>query len=566
MRFLLFLALIFLVTAQTAYAVTDPLAASNNRFGIHVVNESDLEDAAKLVNSSGGEWGYVKLVITEAERDQEKWQAIFDHMRELKLIPIVRIATRPAGSVWEKPEESDIREWADFLGSLNWVVQNRYVVIFNEPNHSKEWGGTLDPEGYAAMLKKFSQELKAESPDFFILPAGLDASAPNGGETMDEYQFVTRMATAVPDVFTTIDGWSSHSYPNPGFVGGANGFGRGTVRTFVWEKSFWHPIGITKNLPVFITETGWAHTGSRTPRGGLAPEVVAAQYETAFGNAWTDPSIAAVVPFILNYQDAPFDQFSFRKLDSPEFHPQFAAVGAIPKVAAEPEQLHAYSTISSDFPHKLVTKSHYRFHLTIENIGQSILTPDQFHFNIRAPEALTLTVGPLDKTSPFHHSDITLTVDTLEQTGPFEIGLQMMRGDKPVGGEIVQQVEIVPPPNVFIKAKMWFKQMTSGDDFTFLVYENGDLKKKVEGVSIENGTGEIAELRDVVPGQEYRFVLLKPFYLPQQVFAYLKEKDTTVEFPRLLPFDFNNDGAATVEDITEVLMQSPFGVLSKLLF
>ena len=45
----------------------------NNRFGIHILDETDLADAAALVNSNGGEWGYVTLVIRQDERDSARW-------------------------------------------------------------------------------------------------------------------------------------------------------------------------------------------------------------------------------------------------------------------------------------------------------------------------------------------------------------------------------------------------------------------------------------------------------------------------------------------------------------
>src|SRR3989338_6522114 len=135
---------------KPSLATSDPLSVSNNVFGIHVIDENDLIDAAKLVNGNGGEWGYVTLVIREEDRDTSKWQRIFDKMRELKLIPIVRLATYAEEQNWAKPKAEDVDSWVIFLSSLNWVVKNRYVILFNEPNHSNEWGGTVSPEEYVA--------------------------------------------------------------------------------------------------------------------------------------------------------------------------------------------------------------------------------------------------------------------------------------------------------------------------------------------------------------------------------------------------------------------------------
>jgi hypothetical protein len=110
--------------------------ASNNKFGIHLAKpaEEDIEDANALVNGNGGSWGYVTLVMQEDDRNKGQWQGTFDKLRELKLIPIIRIATKPEGGNWRRPSKEDAEEWANFLDSLHWVVKERYVILFNEPN------------------------------------------------------------------------------------------------------------------------------------------------------------------------------------------------------------------------------------------------------------------------------------------------------------------------------------------------------------------------------------------------------------------------------------------------
>src|SRR3990170_4022812 len=153
----------------------------NNKFGIHLAQPhlEDLEKAKDLVNSNGGDWGYVTLVIPENDRDKNKWQEVFDKMRELHLIPIIRLATVPQGDKWRRPTADDADSWVEFLNSLHWVVKDRYVILFNEPNHGNEWGGLVDPENYVKVALEFSKKLKEKNPDFFIMLAGLDASAPS---------------------------------------------------------------------------------------------------------------------------------------------------------------------------------------------------------------------------------------------------------------------------------------------------------------------------------------------------------------------------------------------------
>src|SRR5690606_12585759 len=83
----------------------------NNKFGIHLAqpHDEDLDRADELVNSSGGEWGYITLVIQENDRDVNKWQGIMDKLRERKLIPIIRLATQPENSNWRRPSSEEAK-------------------------------------------------------------------------------------------------------------------------------------------------------------------------------------------------------------------------------------------------------------------------------------------------------------------------------------------------------------------------------------------------------------------------------------------------------------------------
>src|SRR3989344_4604448 len=254
---------------------------TNNKFGIHLAQPhlEDLQKSQELVNSTGGDWGYVTLVIQENDRDKNKWQEVFDKMRELHLIPIIRLATVPEGDKWRRPTAGDADSWAEFLNSLHWVVKDRYVVLFNEPNHGAEWGGEIDAVNFAQVALTFAKKLKEKSPDFFIMLAGLDASAPSSFPLFeDEAVFLKSVFNneAIEQWNNLLSGFASHSYPNPDFSGSPNAFGRGSVRTFQWELELIRSWGI-KDLPVFITETGWRRGDEST---------VAQYFKTAFENVW----------------------------------------------------------------------------------------------------------------------------------------------------------------------------------------------------------------------------------------------------------------------------------------
>src|SRR4030042_6341312 len=72
-----------------AIAITNPLKTDNNRFGIHIIDENDIDLASDLVNSNGGQWGYITMVIREDDRKIEKWKSTFDKLRGKNLIQII---------------------------------------------------------------------------------------------------------------------------------------------------------------------------------------------------------------------------------------------------------------------------------------------------------------------------------------------------------------------------------------------------------------------------------------------------------------------------------------------
>lgn len=334
---IIFIYLLSVIQPIKAYSVYDPLSVPNNKYGIHIIDENDLENAADLVNSSNGDWGYVTMVITENDRNEAKWNSIFSRMGKYHLIPIIRIATKVIGESWEKPDKNEILPWLNFLNGLNWPVKNRYVILFNEPNHAKEYGGIIDPQDYSDIVVAFSRELKNKSPDFFVLMAGFDASAPSGPETMDEKVYLYRMISQNNDIFDNIDAWVSHSYPNPGFSGSVTDSGRGTLRTYKWELNTLKSLGIDKILSVFITETGWVHAEGDSPnKYYYSSDEVSALITRASKIVWNDPSIVAITPFVLNYPVFPFSHFSWTAPDGNSVYPQYDAYRSIPKIHGQP--------------------------------------------------------------------------------------------------------------------------------------------------------------------------------------------------------------------------------------
>ena len=303
-----------------AKAIYDPLSVPNNKVGVHVLDPSEVISATKLVNTSGGTWGYITVVIRSDDRDRQKWLQFFINCAQTKLIPIVRLATFFNGQSWVTPSVYDLQDFALFLNEMPWPTKNRYIALFNEPNHAAEWGGTIDPAAYASILIDAHKIFKGFSGDFFLLTGGLDMSAPNGGSTMDAYDFYRRMTRAQPSWPQSVDGLSMHAYANPAFSSSPRATNRVSIKSFDHERKFLKSLGIVSK-PLFIKEAGYVGTGEF--------------YTTAFSQVWDESDIVAVTPFLLFAGPGDFQKFSLLDQDhSPT--PHYREIEALAKVPGSP--------------------------------------------------------------------------------------------------------------------------------------------------------------------------------------------------------------------------------------
>ena len=313
---LFFLCLLFVLVlaapVERADALFDPVARPNNFSGIHILFPSELSEAASLVNAKTGEWGYVTIPIQTGDKDLDKWQSFMDEAKKHKLIPIIRLATsadRENTSVWAKPTTLEILDFANFLNSLNWPVENRYIIAFNEMNRFDEWGGEApNPKEYADLLSYTVEVFKERNPNFYVIMGGLDNASPNDRvKYMDNLVYMNEMVAYNPEIFNKIDAFASHSYPNPGFSAPPLQNKVEGITTYQFEYNLINSHTVKKK-PVFITETGW-------DSAKLSETVIAKYYEIAYQNFWNKDKdkIVAITPFLLNSQGGPFDIFSFVK-------------------------------------------------------------------------------------------------------------------------------------------------------------------------------------------------------------------------------------------------------------
>lgn len=306
-----------------------------------------------------GPGGYVTELVRSDALDVRRWQRFFDLCAEYELKPILRLATTYAlEERWWRPPEPDAdggyhtvaARYAAFVRALVWPTEEHYVIIGNEPNHGNEWGGRPDPPAYARFLVDVATAIRAVDPQVRILNAGLDPYTPHTGSRpfvdglyyMDAETFMDEMVLAVPDVFTYLDIWCSHSYPlgpfteppwrqayardllhdafNPQHLEPPSGIYNRGINGYEWELFKLASYGVT-GLPVMITETGWRHAESSDPLAadggpGLPDAATVARYLNLamYGDherdseppaegwlPWQDDSrVLAVTPFAFN--------------------------------------------------------------------------------------------------------------------------------------------------------------------------------------------------------------------------------------------------------------------------
>lgn len=316
------------IFATPTKAIYDPLSTPNNKFGVHILDPSEIDKVPALVNSNNGQWGYVTIPIRSDDRDRVKWNTFFEKTKQYKLIPIIRLATFGNKDGWVIPTNEQMLAFIRFLNQFSWPTQNRYLIMFNEPNHSQEWGGYINPEAYAKILYDNIKIIKNINPDFFVLPAAMDMAAPQSDLSLTGLNYWKRVFTAQPKLIDMIDGWNAHAYPNPAFSAKPTNYNSHSLQSYKFELQMLSKLG-RKKLPIFITETGWDQTQ-------LTKEQLTSYWKTAFQQIWDDPQIVAITPFLLQAHDGPFTKFSLLdQNNTPTVG--YTTIQSLTKIAGQPK-------------------------------------------------------------------------------------------------------------------------------------------------------------------------------------------------------------------------------------
>jgi hypothetical protein len=368
------------------------ILASDNLFGLHLTQTQDLLSAKDIINSSGGDWGWVTIVIRLDQLDYQTWQDFFDNCRKYHIIPIVRLSTIGEEDNWKVPQKSDIDNLAIFLNSLNWPTKTQHIILFNEINHGQEWGGEVDIKNYVDISLYTSQKFKNLNSNFFILGSAIDLASPDKSpDFLSAKTVYQQIYDYKPEYFDNIDGIASHSYPNHGFVGTPKDKGQHSIRGYQWELETIKKIGIKKEFPVFITETGWPHKEGISKKNNFYTTKTTSQFLLDAYKIWSeDDQVKAVTPFIYNYPTAPFDHFSW--LDQNEkLYPEYQKIINQPKIPNVPEQITSYELFKKQIPFIIFTNHEYTGQISLKNTGQSIWGEKTFCLNPQNNNQIELT-------------------------------------------------------------------------------------------------------------------------------------------------------------------------------
>ena len=539
----------FLIISRSTVYAQNVTGSENNNCGLHLNQreEQDIAYAAELCNSNGGDLG--KVVITLQDSiigNVDELNTTFNLLRKYHLEPIIRLATHLCGDSWCIPSIEDSIRWRDYLTSpkLYWPTVTKRIILFNEVNHAKEWGGTLDPKSYADIAGKFCSDFKAADPNFVMMLAGFDASNPN----MDEAVYLQQLIAYKPEIFECIDGFTSHSYPNPGFRSSPYLVGRGSVKTYEWELNLLKRLGVQQDFCVYNTETGWPHAeGSSLDNRYLPADTVAKYTGILAGQLNSDPKICSYNFFIINDQSELFEHFSWRMPGNQGTYPQAEELKKIAKVRGNPKQ-QILINVRGDLPKEPVTDSVFNVTLKLTNGGQAWLDiQDGFRLGLIEGQISSI-FSPIIDIQPGSSKDIDFKFKTGVNPGEQCARVGLFKNDKVMMELFKWCFKVVPPPSLEFSIGTILK--TKGEVELKFIDKRGRTVYETS-VVVDNG-GQVASLKNLVVGEPYKVVVSKKFYLPVAEDLVLGEGTNRLRFSAMIPLDFNGDGKFNLSDLLPI--------------
>jgi len=217
-------------TARVPLGPQQTVVTINSKIGVHTRLTDEVEPwkikrTLEMVRAMGAPWivEYFPWAYAEPSPGRYDWShhdLVIDHANRQGLTVIARLGFVPE---WARPKDStplylaedQFPAFANFAAEFvkRYAGKVEYVIIWNEPNLSLEWGyQPVSPEKYVAMLRAVYPAIKAANPAIQVLAGALapTLAPPGSADGMNDLIFLQRMYDAgAADYFDLL---SIHAY------------------------------------------------------------------------------------------------------------------------------------------------------------------------------------------------------------------------------------------------------------------------------------------------------------------------------------------------------------------
>jgi len=249
-----------------------PTGVVQHKVGVHTrladeVERVKIERSLDMVADMGASWIVELFPWAYAEQQQGhlNWDhadivvnaAAERHLHIIARLDLVPDWARPEGSSSRLLLPSSYNAYARYVEEFVRHFQGKveYVVIWNEPNLSFEWGyRPPDPTAYTALLRAVYARTKAANPNVQIVSAGLAPNLGQGTAAMNDLTYLEQMYAAGAGSLFDVLGAHSYGFTRPATEpAGADrlNFQRVALHRAVMER--YGDAG----KAVIVLETGW---------------------------------------------------------------------------------------------------------------------------------------------------------------------------------------------------------------------------------------------------------------------------------------------------------------------
>jgi hypothetical protein len=217
--------------------------------------------------------------------------------------------------------------------------------------------------------------------------------------------------------------------------------------------------------------------------------------------------------------------------------------------------------VRTDLPDTLIARSTYHFFVTLINQGQAIWSLNDGYsisINSNVPGLQTL-VADIQTIKPFEEDRLSFTLKTPSEPQKMQLSILLKKGEKPLLETKLYSITVEPFPELSIKTSLFPKFTSNGDNFEIQLFnKEEELVFSKKGLSMRKGFINLDSISNIIPGEQYRVVLLGYPYIPRQTIISFKKGKNNVNIKTLLPFDADGNGKWDFNDMKTVFMNPVF--------